>query len=408
VIDGDTESALPAKTARMLLRLIRAAQPVSKIELARRLGLNRATVTTALKPYLASGLLREDAVQPVVRSRRNVGRPPIGLSFATDREFFVGINIGVRRSQVGITTAGGEVLEDEDFDTPPGHRDALALIRASVDRLCDKSGGRTLKVIGVSVPGPADNERKRLLYAPRLDWRNVAIEEQLRSGTQSRIKAYKDVRIVVENDATAAALYEAKLRLRRATGPTTDDFVLVRAGTGIGVGLVLGGEMYRGKGGGEGIAGEFGHMTIVARGKPCFCGNRGCWERYASASAASLLYVGDRVRLGAQQAPHYVEIVGRAEAGEVRAQRTLERIGEYLGIGIANVIAGLGVPHVILGGRIVFGWKFIRDPLYATVEQSMAGRITGWMVEPGEPRGSGLGGALEVAVEEFLTSGALR
>ena len=406
--DRDSDSALPARTARMLLRVIRAAQPVPKIELARRLDLNRATVTTALKPYLASGLLREDAVQPVGRAGGRVGRPPVGLSFATDRELFLGINIGVRRSQVGITTLGGEVLEDEDFDTPPGHRDALALIRASIDRLSAKSDGRTLKVIGVSVPGPADNERKRLIYAPRLDWRDVPIEEQLRSGTQSRVKAYKDVRIVVENDATAAALYEAKLRLRRATGPTTDDFVLVRAGTGIGVGLVLGGEIYRGKGRGEGIAGEFGHMTIVARGKPCFCGNRGCWERYASTSAASLLYVGDRVQLGAQQAPHYVEIVGRAEAGEVRAQRTLERIGEYLGIGIANVIAGLGVPQVILGGRIVFGWKFIRDPLYSAVRQSMTGRITGWTVEPGEPRGSGLGGALEVAVEEFLTSGALR
>jgi predicted NBD/HSP70 family sugar kinase len=221
----------------MLLRVIRAAQPVPKIELARRLGLNRATVTTALKPYLASGLLREDPVQPVVRSGRPVGRPPVGLSFATDREFFVGINIGVRRSQVGITTLGGEVLEEEDFDTPPGHVNALALIRASVDRLCAKSDGRTLKVIGVSVPGPADTERRRLLYAPRLNWRNVLIEEQLRSGTQSRVQAYQDVRIVVENDATAAALYEAKLRLRQATGQTADDFVLVRAGTGIGVGL---------------------------------------------------------------------------------------------------------------------------------------------------------------------------
>jgi len=403
VIDRDSAAALPARTARMLLRSIRATQPVPKIELARRLDLSRATVTTALRPYLVSGLLREGAVQPTVRSSGRVGRPPVGLSFATDREFFVGINIGVRRSQVGITTLGEELLDDEDFDTPPGHANALALIRASVDRLCAKAGGRTLKVIGVSVPGLADSERKRLLYAPRLDWRNLTIEEYLRSGTEDRVKAYKDVRIVVENDATAAALYEAKLKLRRTPGRTTDDFVLVRVGTGIGVGLVLGGEVYRGKGVGEGIAGEFGHMTIVARGKPCFCGNRGCWERYASASAASLLYVGDRVRLGAAQPPHYVEIVGRAEAGEMRAQRTLERIGEYLGIGIANVIAGLGVPDVILGGRIVFGWKFIRDPLHTAVEQSMAGKIAGWKVEPGEPRGSGLGGALEVAVEEFLT-----
>jgi predicted NBD/HSP70 family sugar kinase len=183
------------------------------------------------------------------------------------------------------------------------------------------------------------------------------------------------------------------------------DFVLVRSGTGIGVGLVLGGEAYRGTGKGEGIAGEFGHMTIVAGGKPCACGNRGCWERYASASSASSLYMGDRVQLGGMNAPRFVEIVARAEAGELRAQRTLERVGEYLGIGIGNVIMGLGVPRAIVSGRVVYGWKYIEAPLRSAVEQSMAGRLAGWTVEPGEPRGAGLGGALEVAVEEFLTSG---
>ncbi len=198
----------------MLLRSIRATQPVPKIELARRLGLSRATVTTALRPYLVSGLLREGGVQPTVRSSGRVGRPPVGLSFATDREFFVGINIGVRRSQVGITTLGGELLDDEDFDTPPGHANALALIRASVDRLCAKAGGRTLKVIGVSVPGLADSERKRLLYAPRLDWRNLAIEEYLRSGTQDRVKAYKDVRIVVVLELVFTSTTDLRFEVR--------------------------------------------------------------------------------------------------------------------------------------------------------------------------------------------------
>src|ERR687886_35453 len=105
--------------------------------------------------------------------------------------------------------------------------------------------------------------------------------------------------------------------------------------------------------------------------------------------------MGDRVQLGGQAAPRYVEIVARAEAGELRAQRTLERVGEYLGIGIGNVITGLGVPHVIVSGRIVFGWKFIGKPLRTAVEQSLAGRLTGCSVEPGEPTGAGLGGALE-------------
>jgi predicted NBD/HSP70 family sugar kinase len=213
------------------------------------------------------------------------------------------------------------------------------------------------------------------------------------------------VPVVAENDATASALYEAHLRLGRSESGRLDDFVLVRSGTGIGLGLVLGGEVYRGDGVGAGYAGEFGHTTIVAGGKPCVCGNRGCWERYASASSAGALYMGDRVQLGGQSAPRFVEIVARAEAGELRAQRTLERVGEYLGIGIANVITGLGIPRVIVSGRLVYGWKFISEPLRSAVEQSMAGRLTGWSVEPGEATGAGLGGALEVAIEGFITSG---
>ena len=212
------------------------------------------------------------------------------------------------------------------------------------------------------------------------------------------------VPVVVENDATAAAVYETRLRLRGADSGLLSDFILVRSGTGIGVGVILGGEVYRGTGVGAGLAGEFGHMTIVAGGKPCACGNRGCWERYASASAASSLYVGERVQLGGMGAPRYVEIVARAESGELRAQRTLERVGEYLGIGIGNVIMGLGVPRVIVSGRVVYGWKFIREPLHNAVAQSMASRLAGWSVEPGEPSGAGLGGALEVAAEGFIAS----
>src|SRR5205085_3863644 len=193
-----------------------------------------------------------------------------------------------------------------------------------------------------------------------------------------------------------------------ADGEPPNNFVLVRSGSGIGVGLVLGGEVYRGTGEGAGLAGEFGHMTIVAGGKPCVCGNRGCWERYASASSAALLYAGERAQFGGTTPPSYAEVVARAEAGEVRAQRTLARVGEYLGIGIANVIVGLGMPRVVVSGRIVYGWRFISEPLRNAVAQGMAGKITGWStgwsIEPGDPAGAALGGALEVAVDEFLTS----
>jgi predicted NBD/HSP70 family sugar kinase len=397
-----TETAAPAGTAHMLLRIVRAAQPISRVELARRLGVNRSTVTEIIKPMIAAGIVREEPLPPLSGASRTLGRRPVGLSFNSDDDFFVGVNIGVRRSQVGLTTLAGELIAEEEFDTPAAHADALALIRASIVRLRERVEGRRLGMIGVSVPGPTDAARSRLLYAPRLDWHDVAIADALKFPSDKG--ASGSAPVVVENDATAAAIYETRLRLRDMTSGLPSDFVLVRSGTGIGVGVVFGGEVYRGTGQGKGVAGEFGHMTIVAGGKQCVCGNRGCWERYASASAAASLYMGDRMQLGGMSAPSYIEIVARAEGGELRAQKTLERIGEYLGIGIGNVIMGLGVPHVIISGRIVYGWKFIYEPLRAAVAQSMAGKVAGWTIEPGEPTGAGLGGALEAAVDGFLMS----
>nr|MBA3442285.1 ROK family protein [Pyrinomonadaceae bacterium] len=130
----------------------------------------------------------------------------------------------------------------------------------------------------------------------------------------------------------------------------------------------------------------------------------GCWERYASATAAVALYMGDRAPTGSATAPRFVEIAARAEAGERRAQSTLERVGEYLGIGIGNLITGLGVSRVVVSGRIVYGWRFLRAPLHEAVRRTMAGRLTQWSVEAGEPTGAGLGGAVEVAVEQYLST----
>lgn len=96
--------------------------------------------------------------------------------------------------------------------------------------------------------------------------------------------------------------------------------------------------------------------------------------------------------------------MARAEAGELRAQATLERIGKYLGIGIGNVITGVGVSRVVVSGRIVHGWKFVQKALREAVAGTMAGRLSNWSVEQGQSTGAGLGGALEVAIDHYLTS----
>jgi predicted NBD/HSP70 family sugar kinase len=392
------ETVMPAKTYRMLLRMVRAAQPISRIELARRLGINRSTVTDIFKPLISARILREEPLKTPSGAIRLQGRPPVGISFNSNDDFFVGVNLGVRRSQVGLTTLSGEILAETEFETPSESASALKLIQKNVRELSAKISGRKLKAIGVSVPGPTDPERSRLLYAPHLGWRDINIADELRKGCE----ANEYVPIIVENDAAAAALYEARLHLRNTDEGILQNFVLLRSGTGIGIGMVIEGEVYRGAGDGTGIAGEFGHMTIVAGGKPCVCGNRGCWEKYASAAAASSLYTGDRANFGGMTPPRFIQIVERAEAGEIRARRTMEKLGEYLGIGIGNVIIGLGVSHIIVSGRLVYGWKYIKEPLNEAVSNSIAGKLTDWTIECGEPKGAAIGGALEVAIEEYL------
>ena len=143
-------------------------------------------------------------------------------------------------------------------------------------------------------------------------------------------------------------------------------------------------------------------MTIVAGGKACPCGNLGCWERYASAASAVELYRGETNRSRFDAGLRFTDVVARAGAGERRAQTTLERVGTHLGIGIGNVICGLGVSHVVLSGELVHGWKFIEEPARAAIARSLCGRLSDWSLTAGATHGSELGGALEVAIEHYL------
>jgi predicted NBD/HSP70 family sugar kinase len=393
LLNTETGTSNIASKGNLLLRLIRAAQPISRTEIAARLAIDKSTVTENVKPLLEAGILREETLA----SETAKGRKPRVLSFADEKDYFIGVNLGVRTSQVGLTTLKGEILSEDDFTTPSKAEDALKTAREKIENLIRENAGKTLRMIGVSVPGLTDTERRTLVYAPNLNWRNVRIAEAF--------NVSPSVKVVVENDATAAAMYEARLKIRHSKDGLMTNFILVRSGTGIGVGLVIGSEVYRGTGIGRGIAGEFGHMTIVAGGKPCVCGNQGCWEKYASAASAASLYFGDRPLRPYETMPRFIDIVSKAENGDVRSRRTLEKIGDYLGIGIANVIMGVGIARVIISGRLVYGWEFIEKPLKEAIRRSIVGKLEGWSIEAGEPAGAALGGALEVAVEEYLTNG---
>jgi predicted NBD/HSP70 family sugar kinase len=283
------------------------------------------------------------------------------------------------------------ILGELSFETPAGADEALTQVRTALSRLTAQTPDYTLECVGVSVPGPTCVERRTLLYAPHLGWKNVCVAEGLETETGG-------AQVIVENDATAAASYEIHRRLRHNSGDARGDFVLVCVEVGIGVGVVLDGEVYRGAIGCGGLAGEFGHMIIVAGGKPCVCGGSGCWESYADLRAATSLYDG---RVAGPRALTYDELVAKARSGEPRARAALEKLGEYLGIGISNVVCGLGVPHVVVGGPVVLGWEVVAGPLQKTLRRTMAGRLSHVVVEPGGGAG-GVDGAIEIAADEYL------
>lgn len=386
---GSVDELAPTQTTHELLRIVRAAQPIPRVAVARRLGVHRRRITVLVKPLIESGILRESA--PDRSARRGAGRPPIGLWLRGEEDFLIGVSIGVSENHLAAATIDGRILREESFPTSHDPELTFAEIRCSIERLSLRMPGRTLAVVGISVVGPTDPGRGKLLYAPHLGWRDIPVAQMLKL----------DVPILVENNATAAAIYESQRRRRQSATKTAGDFVVVRAGTGIGVGLVLGGEVFRGAPGAD-IAGEFGHMTILAGGKACPCGNFGCWERYASAASAVDLYTGDSHRAKMRGTLRFTDLVTRAAAGERRAVVTLGRVGTHLGIGIGNVICGLGVPHVVVTGELVQGWKFIETAAREAIARSLAGRLSDWSLEPGDLHGANLGGALEVAIEYYL------
>ena len=372
----------------LLLRLIRAAQPISRIEISERLKIDRSTVSENVKPLIDQGIIRIGDAGTRGEKRRRL------LSFSSKGPLFIGLNLGVRRSQIGVTDLAGRIRDESEFNTPRDPESAVAIAREKIHELIERNATDRPVFVGISVPGMTDSGRKSLLFAPNLGWRDIELATSL--GLD------RSVSVIVENDSTAAATFEARMKMRDPSNDTMSDFILVRSGTGIGVGFVIGGEIYRGTGIGVGMAGEFGHMTIVAGGKKCVCGNRGCWEQYASAASAASLYLGDMAVRRDGHVPRFIDIVTKAENGETRARRTLEIIGDHLGIGIANVIMGTGIPRVIVSGRLVYGWKFISEPLFAAIKRSVIGKLDGWSVEQGSPAGAAIGGALEIAVEEYL------
>lgn len=246
----------------------------------------------------------------------------------------VGIDVGGSRTKA-VRWGQGGVSRRIERPTPAAPSAILATISDLATRL-----GRGLP-LGVGLAGLVDHEAGRLVWAPHLPGEQIEVAGPLRAGL--------GVPVVVDNDANLAALAES--RVGAAVG--ADPMAMVTLGTGIGLGVVIGGAIYRG----AGHAGEAGHVTVEREGEPCPCGRRGCWEtkvsgRRIDADARALLGPGTSA----------VDLVAAATAGDVAAIAALERAGRWLAVGVEALALVLDPVLVVVGGAAAAAGDLLLSP----------------------------------------------
>ena len=276
-------------------------------------------------------------------------------------EVTIGVDVGGTKVAAGIVTADGRILVKTRRDTPPKNAaGTLAAIVDAIEELRAHEQGAGVQAVGIGAAGFVDERRSRVLFAPNVaDWRN----EPLASEVMARV----DLPVVVENDADAAAWGEAF----HGAGRGEDFQVCVTVGTGIGGGIVIDGQLYRGR---WGVAAEIGHYRVEPDGRPCGCGNRGCWEQYASgkalvrearsraaeerSSASRLLALGD----GTPEGVMGKHVTQAAKEGDPVAIASFEACARWLGQGMADLAAILDPGVFVIGGGVSEAGALLLDP----------------------------------------------
>lgn len=280
-----------------------------------------------------------------------------------------GIDIGGTKMAGAVVDADGQILAESRVESPA--TDPAAMEAAAAALVAELVAQHPVTAVGVGAAGYIASDRSTVLFAPNIAWRNEPLGVDLARLT--------GLPVVVENDANAAAWGE----FRYGAGRDVDDQLMVTVGTGIGGGIVTGGQLLRGA---FGVAAEIGHLCLVPGGRLCGCGNNGCFEQYASGSAlvratreavaASTLRARDLLQRAGGD-PALITgpmITDAARDGDRFAIEQLESLGEWLGHGIASLVAILDPAVVVIGGGVSAAGDLLVAPLSASFERELAGR----------------------------------
>jgi predicted NBD/HSP70 family sugar kinase len=329
--------------------------PLSRVSLARRLGLSSAAVTKAARPLIDMGYLYELAATE--RTGPGAGRPASPLAVQADREFFVGVKI-TADELIGVVcdlcadvrATAHRPLTDPDVEA------VLTEIGRLVDQLLDGPGdyrSRTRR-LGLAVSGDVDRTTGLVRYSPFLHWHNVPLSQ--------RAAGVTGLAVTVENDVKALTAAEHWF----GEGVGVESFALITVGTGIGCGLVVNGRLVSGS---HGVAGEIGHIAVDATGPDCHCGGRGCVEAIAGTDAI----VRQARDCSGRPELTIVEAVALARGGDERVGAVFARAGSAIGSGIAAVANLVGPARIVVSGEGLAAYDLFEAHIRAGFERQAFG-----------------------------------
>lgn len=341
---------------RIVLNLIRTHQPISRADLARHSGLQRSTVSV-----IAEQLIKERWITEGANGHTPRGRRPRFLHLNKERVGIIGINVRPVTTTLALADLDANFLSQDSLATPQDPKQFLTELVPRVRKLIDSRPELTCEGIGVSLPGRVDLASKQLVFAPNLGWRDFDLKTPLEKATRLPVE--------LENAANSCALSEICFG-RRAEG--LRNLVVVTVSEGIGCGLILNHQLVQGS---TGTAGEFGHAALVPDGLECSCGNRGCWEMYASNSAAVRYYTqaGSATR-GRRSATDettisFDHLLRLAAQGDGKAADALQQMARYLGLGIAPLVSGLAPDMIVIVGEVTRAWHRVGPIIKETIRQ---------------------------------------
>lgn len=277
----------------------------------------------------------------------------------------VGVDIGGTKVLAGVVDDEGRVTRTARRATPGRRVQAQQVEDALVEAILEAADSRPLAGVGVAAAGFVDSAGERVMFAPHLPWQG----QPLRATLEERLGC----RVALDNDANCAALAEWTYGAARGAASA----LMITMGTGIGGAILLDGRVLRGS---NGMAGEFGHMQVVPDGHTCECGRRGCWEQYSSGNA---LVRNARARMTEQ--PSVLEemsggnrdrvsgpmVTAAAEAGDLVARAAFSSVGDWLGVGAANLVAALDPEVVVIGGGVSAAGDRLLDPARAALGRTL-------------------------------------